>query len=70
MDHTDPGGAYVSYDVGDTVFLSYMRMPGTVLASVWHDGLNYGHVIEAFDGYGTDVFRNDEVEEFDADKWG
>lgn len=70
MDFLDSGsGALVGSAVGDTVFLSYMGMPGTVRDVVDFDGLIYGYVIEAFDGYGTDVFRLDEVEEFDADKW-
>ena len=59
----------LAYEVGETVFLSYMRMPGTVRQVVSYDNSLYGYIVEAYEGHGTDLFRMDEVEDYDADLW-
>lgn len=59
----------LAYEIGETVFLSYMRMPGTVRKVAEYEGMPYGYIVEAADGYGIDLFRIDEVEDYEAEKW-
>jgi hypothetical protein len=61
----------VDYDeatVGDTVFMRYLSAPGIVLQVVTVGNGPLGYVVDV-EEYGTGVFRTDEVEEFDPEKW-
>jgi hypothetical protein len=59
----------ITYTIGDTVFLTFMRVPGTVLKVADYGPEAYGYIVEIADGHGTDLFRLDEVEDYDADLW-
>lgn len=56
-------------EVGETVFLTFMRLPGTVREVITYGDLPYGYIVEVAEGFGTDLFRLDEVEEYEADRW-
>lgn len=59
---------YYDAEVGDTVFVRYMGVPGTVLQVVTVGEAPIGYVVDVWD-YDTNVFRTDEVDEFDREKW-
>lgn len=58
----------LAYEVRDAVFLTYMRIPGTVREVIRYNGDVYGYIVET-EYHGTDLFRVDEVEDYEAEKW-
>ena len=59
----------LTYTIGEKVFMVHMKMPGTVRKVISYDGSAYGYIVEVDDGYGTDAFRLDEVEDFHPELW-
>lgn len=59
----------ITYAIGDAVFLTYMRVPGTVLKVADYGPEAYGYIVQIDDGQGIDLFRLDEVEDYEPEKW-